>query len=74
MQLCTKDIIQGVAKCHYHHIIHRDLELDNFLIADDCTIKIINIGISEIVDRKNKELVLAGTPQYMKPEVISLKK
>ena len=70
----TKDIIQGVAYCHDHHIIHRDLKLDNFLIADDGTIKITDFGVSEIVDRKNKELVFAGTPQYMGPEVIGLQK
>lgn len=69
-----KDIIQGVAYCHDHHIIHRDLKLDNFLVADDGSIKITDFGVSEIVDGKNKELVFAGTPQYMGPEVHGLQK
>lgn len=70
-----KSVCQGVKYCHENHIIHRDLKLDNFMIADDGDIKIIDFGISEIIkDNKKKDFVFAGTPMYMGPEVIGLQK
>ncbi|EAY18459.1 CAMK family protein kinase [Trichomonas vaginalis G3] len=68
-----KSVCSGVKYCHDHHIIHRDLKLDNFMISDDGDIKIIDFGVSEIVsDSKKKDFVFAGTPMYMGPEVIGL--
>ena len=70
--LIMKQVVDAVVYMHQHNVIHRDLKLDNFLIDENGEIKITDFGISEIVSSQRKDLVFAGTPQYMGPEVIGL--
>jgi len=67
-------VVSGVQYMHEHSIIHRDLKLDNFMLGDDGHVKISDFGISEEVKQeREKDLVFAGTPSYLSPEVIQLK-
>ena len=72
--MIMNQVVDAVKYCHENQVIHRDLKLDNFLISDSNNlVKITDFGISEEVNKKKKDLVFAGTPQYMGPEVVALK-
>lgn len=51
-------------------IIHRDIKLDNILINDMFDIKIIDFGISQIVDCNEIMYEKCGTPAFIAPEII----
>lgn len=58
---------------HTHGIIHRDLKLENILITESGSIKVIDFGIAQLLTEKSDESPfpkqrLIGTPIYMSPE------
>lgn len=64
----------GYALCHLHThgVIHRDLKPENILITESGGVKVIDFGIAQLLDKKEKEPTkkkqLIGTPSYMSPE------
>jgi serine/threonine protein kinase len=80
--------LRGLADAHEAHIVHRDLKPDNiFLVtrkADDSFVKIVDFGVSKVVERSSgtadlgkttvQEFAITragtviGTPLYMSPE------
>ncbi|MCH9614301.1 MAG: Serine/threonine-protein kinase PknD [Chlamydiia bacterium] len=57
---------------HTHGVIHRDLKPENILIAEDGQVKVIDFGISQLINQgsalKGGPGQLIGTPSYMSPE------
>ena len=55
-------------------VAHRDLKLENLLLAtpDDIThIKIADFGLAKLTNPQNGQMeTICGTPQYVAPEVI----
>lgn len=66
-------ICQGIKYCHDRHIVHRDVKLENLLLTEEGTVKIIDFGFSTIVPPDKKLKVFCGTPSYMAPEIVSRK-
>lgn len=73
-----KKILEGVKALHntiinQHGIIHRDLKPDNILINDDKEVKIIDYGLSKIIDFSTITSTgkAVGSPLYMSPEQIT---
>lgn len=64
------EILCGLEYLHGKGIVHNDLKLENVLICDDGHIAIADFGISF---HANSRTMLAGTPIYFAPEVITLK-
>ena len=62
------DIAAGMARIHEHKFIHRDIRPANILIDSYYTAKIADMGISKIIQTKNKNNTLIGCPPYMPPE------
>ena len=62
-------IAKGMNYLHRLGVIHRDLKPGNVLIGGDWTPKIIDFGLSRIVDKEMTRGV--GTPIYTAPEVLA---
>jgi serine/threonine protein kinase len=62
-------LAEGVDYLHQNKIAHRDLKLENVLISEDKTIKIIDFGFSTSIKTDKKITFMCGTPHYMSPEL-----
>ena len=66
-----KYVIEGVCYLHDNRVIHRDLKLENFLIAADGRVKIADFGLSAKLDYDDeKKYTVCGTPNYLSPELL----
>jgi MAP/microtubule affinity-regulating kinase len=68
--LLFRQIVSGIAYCHEHLIVHRDIKLDNILVTDKKLIKIIDFGFSTDVIGHKKLKLYCGTPSFMAPEIV----
>jgi serine/threonine-protein kinase len=71
----ARGLCNGIRYLHNLGIYHRDIKPDNIMIAEDGTIKILDMGFAEntkafsLFGRK-----LEGSPAYMAPELLTTKK
>lgn len=73
-----KEILEGVKALHntiidQHGIIHRDLKPENILINSENKVKIIDYGLSKIIDFSTITSTgkTVGSPLYMSPEQLT---
>ncbi len=66
---------RGLASAHAAGMIHRDIKPENLMRASDGSVKVVDFGLSKLVDAVNdtrtavtREGQILGTPQYMSPE------
>lgn len=58
---------------HKHKIIHKDIKPSNIIITKEGVPKILDFGISSLLDERGKEEekdIIMGTPSYMSPEQV----
>lgn len=67
----TIQIALAIGHLHSQGIIHRDLKLENILIDKDGYLKIIDFGLAKILKDDEMTHTLAGTPEYLAPEMIT---
>merc|ERR1712203_1176817 len=76
----SRQLVDGLALLQELGIIHRDLKLENVLVAKQVVkqgevwldIKIADFGLSKVVgDRYSDAQTLVGSPRYMAPEVLA---
>eukprot|EP01013_Petalomonas_cantuscygni_P006788 TRINITY_DN1805_c0_g1_i1.p1 TRINITY_DN1805_c0_g1~~TRINITY_DN1805_c0_g1_i1.p1 ORF type:complete len:342 (+),score=65.92 TRINITY_DN1805_c0_g1_i1:116-1141(+) len=76
-----REFIAGLAFVHKHGVAHRDLKLENLLIASDGRLKISDFGLARAgaatrdlggLESDAKDFVTrCGTPNYVAPEVLT---
>ena len=67
-------ILEGLCYLHGSDVVHCDLKAANILTTKDGNVKLSDFGVSlnlRAVEREIKDV--AGTPNWMAPEVIELK-
>uniref|UniRef100_A0A8D0HAZ0 Protein kinase domain-containing protein n=1 Tax=Sphenodon punctatus TaxID=8508 RepID=A0A8D0HAZ0_SPHPU len=71
-----KEIVTGVKYIHSKGLIHRDLKPLNIFISSENTIKIGDFGlVTKVTEDPSKQRTQGkGTPLYMSPEQVTLKK
>jgi len=63
----------GIKYLHDRYIVHRDIKLENILLDEFGTIKIIDFGFATVVPPSKQLKAFCGTPSYMAPEIVSRK-
>eukprot|EP00485_Elphidium_margaritaceum_P006889 CAMPEP_0202700254 /NCGR_PEP_ID=MMETSP1385-20130828/13445_1 /ASSEMBLY_ACC=CAM_ASM_000861 /TAXON_ID=933848 /ORGANISM="Elphidium margaritaceum" /LENGTH=534 /DNA_ID=CAMNT_0049357391 /DNA_START=125 /DNA_END=1729 /DNA_ORIENTATION=+ len=65
-------LVDVVTYLHHNHVIHRDLKLQNILIAADDAlqrIKLIDFGLATSTSITPDRYTMCGTPNYCAPEI-----
>lgn len=71
-----RQVIFGIRYIHGRRVCHRDLKLENFLLAErglpleESTVKIVDFGLAENFKAGVKMTAKVGTPLYVAPEVL----
>jgi len=72
----AKQVSEGLAEAHKLGVVHRDLKPSNVMIDKQGNARIMDFGIARSV--KGKGItgagVMIGTPEYMSPEQVEVKK
>ncbi len=67
----AREVCNALAYAHHQQVIHRDVKPANILISDRGQTKLMDFGISKMIETEGDDATQAkGTPQYMAPEQI----
>ncbi|MCB5950442.1 serine/threonine protein kinase [Enterococcus sp. BWT-B8] len=68
----VQQILSGLDAVHKHNIVHRDLKPENIFVTKEGTIKILDFGLSKLIDYTSITSTgsTVGSPLYMSPEQI----
>jgi serine/threonine-protein kinase len=72
----VKQTSRALARAHQIGVVHRDVKPDNIFLTTDARgrihVKLLDFGIAVVADKSGvySQTVVAGTPEYMAPEVI----
>ena len=61
-------ILDTIAFLHQNRVLHLDIKPNNIMVLNDRTIKILDMGISALINEPN--IKKCGSPAYMSPEQI----
>ena len=65
-------IMTGLHHIHTNNVVHRDLKAENCLLDKNLQLRIIDFGLSKMVQHEEGGQFLLGTPYYMAPEVYEM--
>ena len=58
----------AVQYVHQHLMVHADLKCSNILVTDDGSVRLLDFGVSELIQAPSQHALLAFTPEYASPE------
>jgi serine/threonine protein kinase len=66
-------MVDAVAYCHSQKLIHRDLKLENIMLAapNSRLVKVVDFGIAGMATNLNVQKIDAGSLKYMAPELFT---
>jgi len=62
------DVAAAAAALHARGVVHCDLKPDNMFVLRDGRVKLIDFGVSRLVEEPPEDETIAGTPWCMAPE------
>ncbi|CAI7828592.1 unnamed protein product [Closterium sp. NIES-54] len=68
-----KQLLEALLHCRSLGILHRDIKPENILLcspSDNVPIKLIDFGVATVLEEGAMCREMAGTPEYMAPEVL----
>ncbi|XP_004449144.1 serine/threonine-protein kinase 17A [Dasypus novemcinctus] len=74
VQRLMRQILEGVHFLHAHDVVHLDLKPQNILLTSGSPlgdIKIVDFGLSRIIENSEELREIMGTPEYVAPEILS---
>ncbi|MES1912165.1 MAG: hypothetical protein MHM6MM_004483 [Cercozoa sp. M6MM] len=66
----TKQLLLGLQYLHKKRVFHRDIKCGNILMSPEGVAKLADFGSSRFVSTASDRKTLAGTVQFMAPEVV----
>ncbi|KAI0219198.1 Serine/threonine-protein kinase [Massospora cicadina] len=67
----SRQILSALDYCHRNSIVHRDLKIENILISNAGSIKIIDFGLSNLYSSKSHLSTFCGSLYFAAPELLS---
>ncbi|ORX91757.1 Pkinase-domain-containing protein [Basidiobolus meristosporus CBS 931.73] len=67
----ARQICSALDYCHRNSVVHRDLKIENILIASDGSIKIIDFGLSNLYSPRSHLSTFCGSLYFAAPELLS---
>lgn len=61
---------RGLDYLHYNNVVHGDLKPENLLVSASGQLKISDFGSSSVVDGRQIQQRMAGTPAFRAPELV----
>ncbi|XP_074140620.1 serine/threonine-protein kinase 17A [Sminthopsis crassicaudata] len=74
VQRLMRQILEGVSFLHAHNVVHLDLKPQNVLLTSESPlgdIKIVDFGLSRMMESSEELREIMGTPEYVAPEILS---
>ncbi|KAJ9060646.1 Serine/threonine-protein kinase [Entomophthora muscae] len=66
----SRQILSALDYCHRNSIVHRDLKIENILISNSGSIKIIDFGLSNLYSSKSHLSTFCGSLYFAAPELL----
>lgn len=66
-----QQIVCALEYCHHFRVVHRDLKPENILLGANLQVKLIDFGLSNLMEDGDFLATSCGSPNYAAPEVIS---
>ena len=67
-RILSSQVLLAIEYLHERGVVHRDLKLENLLLAADGALKLADFGFAKVIQYRS--WTLCGTPEYLAPEII----